>query len=206
MVRGDEVTNDVLMLCRLFGMELLFVERSSYKDKKALFDKHFGADPEAIFIDEGGAGELGIKGCAELVAELQVDFDHIICAAGTGTTATGILKGLKALALKSRMHIVPVLKGAGFLKAEIEMYTMHPFEMHLNYHAGGYAKTSDELLEFIRYFCKTTGILIEPIYTGKMFYALYDLIRKDSFPAGSKILSIHTGGLTGIMGMSSKFY
>lgn len=128
-----------------------------------------------------------------------------LLAAGTGTTSAGILKGLDELSLKSRMHIVPVLKGAGFLKAEIEKYTARPFEMHFQYHAGGYAKTNDELIEFIRYFCKTTGILIEPVYTGKMFYALFDLIRKNHFTAGSKILAIHTGGLTGILGMSSKF-
>ncbi len=206
IVRGDEVKNEVLMLCRLFGMDLLFADRTSYNDKTALFRKHFSEDSEAIFIDEGGAGEPGIKGCSELVAELHENYDHIICAAGTGTTAAGILKGLENLSLKSRMHIVPVLKGAGFLKAEIEVHTDHPFEMHLQYHAGGYAKTSDDLIEFIRYFCKTTGILIEPVYTGKMFYALYDLIRKGHFPAGSKILAIHTGGLTGILGMSSKFY
>lgn len=205
IVRGDEVKNDVLMLCRLFGMELIFVDRTSYKDKKALFNTHFNEDSQAIFIDEGGAGELGVKGCSELVDELHENYDHIICAAGTGTTAAGILRGLEKQSFNPRMHIIPVLKGADFLTTEIESFTQYPFEMHLEYHTGGYAKTSAELLEFIRYFCRSTGILIEPVYTGKMFYALYDLIRKDSFSEGSNILAIHTGGLMGILGMSAKF-
>jgi 1-aminocyclopropane-1-carboxylate deaminase len=204
IVRGEEVQNEVLMLCKLFGMMLIFTDRFSYRDKPSLYKTHFKDDPNAYFIDEGGAGELGVKGCAELVDELPENYDHIFCAAGTGTTAAGIIKSIAGREVTSQVHVIPVLKAGSFIETEIEKYTSHTFELHLNYSFGGYAKTTPELLTFIQNFCKSTGILIEPVYTGKMFFAMYDLIKKDSFCPGSKILAIHTGGLTGILGMSTK--
>ena len=204
IVRGEEVQNEVLMLCKLFGMSLIFTDRVSYRDKRSLYYTHFKYEPDAIFIDEGGAGELGVKGCEELVPELQEHYDHIFCAAGTGTTAAGIIKSIEDKKVYSQVHVIPVLKAGSFLRPEIEKYTGQTFEMHLDYSFGGYAKPAPELLIFIQNFCKSTGILIEPVYTGKMFFALFDLIKKDSFSPGSKILAIHTGGLTGILGMSAK--
>lgn len=205
VVRGEEVQNDILMLCQLFGMKLLFTDRLSYRDKPSLYTTHFHDDPDAIFIDEGGAGELGVMGCAELVHELPENYDHIFCAAGTGTTAAGIIRSIDGQTAASSVHVIPVLKGGSFIGTEIKKYTQNSFQLHTDYHCGGYAKTSPELLSFIQNFCRSTGILIEPVYTGKMFFALYDMIQKDKFTAGSKILTIHTGGLTGILGMSSKF-
>ncbi|MBC7758072.1 MAG: pyridoxal-phosphate dependent enzyme [Phormidesmis sp. FL-bin-119] len=203
-VRGEEVQNEVLMLCKLFGMMLIFTDRLSYRDKLSLYKTRFKDDSNAYFIDEGGAGEFGVKGCAELVDELPENYDHIFCAAGTGTTAAGIIKSIEGRKITSQVHVIPVLKARSFLEIEIEKYTSHTFELHPDYSFGGYAKTTPELLTFIQNFCKSTGILIEPVYTGKMFFAMYDLIKKDSFCPGSKILAIHTGGLTGILGLSTK--
>ncbi len=205
VVRGEEVHNDVLLLCKIFGMELQFLDREAYRDKRSFFDSFFKDDPDAFFIDEGGAGHLAVKGCSELPAELKETYHHIFCAAGTGTTAAGIIKGLQNQHSSTIPHVVPVLKGGDFLKADIERYTDLPFQNHTAYHFGGYAKSSPELLLFIQNFCASTGILIEPVYTGKMFFAIYDLISKDEFPAGSKILAVHTGGLSGMPGMIKKF-
>lgn len=201
IVRGEEVVNDTLMLCRIFGMHLRFADRSSYRDKDSLFGRYYGEDPDAFFINEGGAGSNGIRGCSELVGELDETYDHIFCAGGTGTTAAGIIKGIETRSLNTRCHVIPVLKGGGFLEEEIHKYTSLPFDIHTGYHFGGYAKASPELWSFIKTFCSSTGILIEPVYTGKMFFALHDLIASDRFMPGSRILAIHTGGLTGIHGM-----
>ncbi len=205
VVRGEEVHNDVLMLCRIFGMELRFLDREAYRHKRSFFDSFFKDDPDAFFIDEGGAHELAVKGCSELPDELSESYEHIFCAAGTGTTAAGIIKGLQNKHSHTIPHLVTILKGGDFLTAEIEKYTKLPFRNHTDYHFGGYAKSTPELLSFIQNFCASTGILIEPVYTGKMFFAIYDLIRKDAFAAGSKILAVHTGGLSGILGMSKTF-
>lgn len=205
-VRGEDINSDVLVLCRIFGMQLLFTDRMAYRDKKTLYEKKFARDPHAIFIDEGGAGKNAMKGCAEIIAELKTPYDHLFCAAGTGSTFAGLLKGLKDAKLDTQGHCIPVLKGADFLKEEINAYfdTAPSYAFHDEYHFGGYAKTTNELFEFIRNFTSQTGILLDPVYTGKMMFALYDLARKDHFPKGSTILAVHTGGLFGLLGMKEQ--
>ncbi len=205
-VRGEKVENQLLMMCRLFGMELIFTEREAYRDKQKLFNENFAEDVNSFFIDEGGSGELAVKGVAELVNELNQEYDHLFCASGTGTTAAGILRGLNNNKLNTKLHAVPVLKGGEFIRNEILNYNSESdnFEIHLDYHFGGYAKTSPELLKFIQTFSSSSGILLDPVYTAKLFYALFDLIEKDYFEKNSKILAIHTGGLFGLLGMSDK--
>jgi 1-aminocyclopropane-1-carboxylate deaminase len=206
-VRGEEVNNDTLFLCRLHGMNLIFTDRESYRDKPALFKKHFGSDNGTFFIDEGGASILAAQGCSELIGELTDTYDHIFCASGTGTTAAGIINGIGRHGMATQFHAVAALKNGGFLREEINHFLTEPAEYHLHteYHFGGYAKTDERLIEFIKQFVAETGILIEPVYTGKMLYALYDLIEKKHFKPGSRILAIHTGGLWGLLGMKDKF-
>jgi len=206
-VRGQEVNNDTLFLCRLHGMNLIFVSRESYLDKQALYQSFFGDDADAFFIDEGGASPEAALGCSELVSELTETYDHIVCACGTGTTAAGIINGLQQHHLPTRFNAVPVLKNGGFMQAEIDKFLDEPvnYDLHLDYHFGGYGKTDEVLINFIKKFVAKTGILIEPVYTGKMFYALYDLAAKGHFKPGSSILAIHSGGIWGLLGMKDKF-
>lgn len=205
-IRGDVVANPVLDMCKLFGMELEFVSREAYKDKIGLFDmvaNHTGC----YRIDEGGAGPEGVRGCAELVDELMEKYDHIFVAAGTGTTAAGIATGVDAQHLNSILHIVPVLKGGDFIRDEMQTLRAPIANclFHLDYHFGGYAKTKPELIHFIQGFVRQTGIMIEPTYTGKALFAMHDLIAKGNFEKGSRILFIHTGGLTGLLGQLQHF-
>ena len=205
-VRGESVSNEMLLICRLFGMNLIFTDRENYKNKQALFNTHFGSAPEAYFIDEGGASAAAVSGCAEVIEELPTHFDHIFCAAGTGTTAAGLLKGINTHALATQLHVVPVLKGGDFIKDEILNYESNTTKLtlHTDYHFGGYAKTTPQLLQFIKKFTAETGMLIDPVYTAKMFYALTDLTQKGYFKKDAKILAIHTGGLFGILGMQDQ--
>jgi 1-aminocyclopropane-1-carboxylate deaminase len=207
IVRGEVVTNDTLFLCRLHGMQLIFTDRESYRGKPALFDKHFGNDADAFFIDEGGASAEGAQGCAELVDELTQTYDHIFCACGTGTTAAGIINGLQSHKLNTQFNAIPVFKNGSFIKDEIDRYLTisTPYHLHTDYDFGGYAKANDRLITFIKRFIADTGILIEPVYIGKMLYAIYDLAAKGYFKTGSNILAIHTGGLMGLLGMKEKF-
>lgn len=206
-VRGEAVKNEMLLLCQLFGMALIFVDRTSYKDKNSLFQQHFGDDPAALFIDEGGASMEAVTGCAEIIGELPVDIDHIFCAAGTGTTAAGLLKGIHDQGLKTILHVVPALKGGEFIAEEIFNYLGHTDQLilHTDYHFGGYAKTKPELIDFMKSFISSQGILIDPVYTAKMMYAINDLSTKEYFRKEEKIMAIHTGGLMGILGMKDKF-
>lgn len=201
-VRGERVENPVLQLCELFGMELRFTDREKYKNKELLFDEFHQNDPKAFFVDEGGFSSEAAKGCEEIMEDLPFQYEHIFCACGTGATLAGLAKGAEIHQPKAIVHGVPVLKGGDFIADAVD--SLYPnltnIKLHTEYHFGGYAKTKPPLIEFIRGFCSTTGLLIEPVYTGKVFYALMDLIEKDYFESGEKILIIHTGGLTGFLG------
>ncbi|MES2448147.1 MAG: pyridoxal-phosphate dependent enzyme [Bacteroidota bacterium] len=205
-VRGEKVENEMLLLCKLFGMNLIFVDRERYKNKKELFSSHFGNDESAYFIDEGGASNEAVIGCAEIIDELPEVYDHIFCAAGTGTTAAGLLRGINNHQLNTKLHVIPVLKGGEFIKDEIGKYeeNLSNLILHTDYHFGGYAKTTPELINFIKYFTAQTGMLIDPVYTAKMFYAINDMAKNEYFKPNAKILAIHTGGLFGILGMKEK--
>lgn len=206
-VRGENVQNEMLLLCKLYGMELIFTDRESYKDKVGLFNSHFGDNKQCYFIDEGGASYEATLGCAEIIEELNEPFDHIFCAAGTGTTAAGLLKGINKNQLKTKLNVIPVLKGGDFIETEIAKYEndLANLVLHTDYHFGGYAKTTPELISFIKSFTAETGMLIDPVYTAKMFYAIKDLVEQGHIKSDAKILALHTGGLFGILGMKEKF-
>ncbi|MFC1222862.1 1-aminocyclopropane-1-carboxylate deaminase/D-cysteine desulfhydrase [Pedobacter sp. BG31] len=206
-VRGEEVKNEMLLLCRLFGMKLIFTDRESYRDKHNLFNSNFASDEQAYFVNEGGASMEATIGCAEIIDELSTPYDHIFCAAGTGTTAAGLLRGIQQHGLDTKLHIIPVLKGASFIREEIAQYTpmSDHLKLHLDYHFGGYAKTTPALISFIRNFTAKSGLLLDPVYTAKMFYAIQDLAKQGIIGKQEKVLAIHTGGLMGLFGMKDKF-
>ncbi|HLS95897.1 1-aminocyclopropane-1-carboxylate deaminase [Sphingobacterium allocomposti] len=206
-VRGEPVANPVLSMCKLFGMTVTFVDRKSYVDKRGLYDHHFGQDDTAYLVQEGGYGTAGAKGCAEIVHELVNVYDHCFCAAGTGTTLAGLCMGMNQLGIPTSLHGVPVLKGGQFILEEVASLGVDTarIKLHLDYHFGGYAKTKPELLAFVRSYVQQTGVMIEPTYTGKLFYAIHDLMEKGQLAPGAKVLIIHTGGLTGLLGMLDRF-
>nr|WP_294894190.1 pyridoxal-phosphate dependent enzyme [uncultured Pedobacter sp.] len=206
-IRGEEADNPILNLCQIFGMQLIFVSREDYKNKKDLYQLHFHNDTNTFFIDEGGYGRDSEKGCREIVAELKTQYNYLFCAAGTGATAAGIINGVSETKLTAEINIVPALKGGEFLKPEIDalLTSVHPYHLHTDYHFGGYAKTKPVLIDFIKNFSQETGILLDPVYTGKVLFAIMDLAEKNYFKPQSKILMIHTGGLFGILGMLEKF-
>lgn len=201
-VRGEAASNATLDICRLFGMELRFVSRDSYLDKHHLFNTYFSDHEDAFFIDEGGTSAEAVQGCAELIAELNEPYDHIFCAAGTGSTAAGLLKGIHDADHPATLHAVPVLKNGEFIGTAIEKLSgcNRKLVLHTAYHFGGYAKTTPHLLSFISRFASSTGILLDPVYTAKTVYAVYDLIGNGAVAPQSRVLVIHTGGLVGLLG------
>jgi 1-aminocyclopropane-1-carboxylate deaminase len=205
-VRGEVVENQMLLLCRLYGMRLIFTDRESYKSKQQLFDQHFEGNSSAFFIDEGGASAEAVQGCAEIIEELPEDLDLLFCAAGTGTTAAGLMYGIQERKMHCALHVVPVLKGGEFIKEEISAYVNvdQQLQLHTEYHFGGYAKTQPALLEFIAHYASRYGILTDPVYTAKLFFAIEDLAQKQLIDKDAKIVALHTGGLLGILGMQDK--
>lgn len=206
-IRGEEADNPILDFCRLFGMNLIFVSRTAYQNKRDLYAERFGNDSQAFFIDEGGYGTAAEKGCREIISELSQGYDYIFCAAGTGATAAGIINGAIIQGINPEIHIVAALKGADFLRTEIDglLKREYPYQLHTEYHFGGYAKTKPPLINIIKDFTPKTGVLLDPVYTGKVLFAIADLAAKKYFRPHSRILMVHTGGLFGVLGMLDKF-
>lgn len=198
-VRGEkhEPLNPVLKLCSSFGMHLRYIARESYRAKASLFKQYYEADQNAYFIDEGGSSALAVKGVAELVDELEEPYDFIFAACGTGATLAGIAHGLAQHQLPTKAIGIAVLKGAEFLKNDIHQFipSLSNWELLLDFHQGGYAKTSPELVNWMHTFNAFSHLPIEPVYTGKLFYALFQLIEQNHFQPGTRILAIHTGGI-----------
>ena len=208
IIRGDELSttisdNPTLSFARSCGMELRFISRERYRVKD---DCDFIGSLDADFgpfylIPEGGTNALAVKGCEEILNPSDIDFDYICCAAGTGGTAAGIIN---ASADKQNVLVFPALKG-DFLGKTIESLTeKQNWRQILDYDFGGYGKINRELIEFINRFYRDAKIPLDPVYTAKTLFGVMDLIDKDYFQDGSKILAIHTGGLQGIKGMNNK--
>lgn len=205
-IRGEEhdSLNATLQYAKDCGMELRYVNRTAYRNKSTLeFQEEYLSDIGNYYlIPEGGTNKFAVKGCEEILSDIEIDFDVVCCACGTGGTISGITNSLK-----KHQHAIgfPALKGASFLEDEIKLYVHNSqWELQLDYHFGGYAKVNSDLIGFINNFKKKHKIPLDPIYTGKMMFGLWDLIEKDYFRRGSTIVVIHTGGLQGIEGMNER--
>ncbi|MDY0081673.1 MAG: pyridoxal-phosphate dependent enzyme [Ignavibacteriaceae bacterium] len=188
-------------------MHLEYIDRASYRKKyePELIKRWKNKLGDFYLIPEGGSNRLAVKGCAEIIQSINTNFDFICSACGTGGTLAGLILGLNKSAFALGFS---VLKNGGFLNQNIKSFLKYfdaedfkNWQINLDYHFGGYAKVTMELIEFCNNFSKKHNIPIEPIYTGKMFYGLYDLINQNYFPANSTIVAIHTGGLQGLDGL-----
>lgn len=211
MIRGEAapVLNPTLAKAQQLGMELRFVSRSAYRDKEALIKDLPTTLAQAYIIPEGGTNSLALKGCAEIVDTPQFDqaIDFWCTACGTGGTAAGMIT-----ALEDHQQLIgfSVLKGdfmeqeiQGLLK-EVGMQKRN-WSVNQSYHFGGYAKFNQTLIDFINTFKRNYGIQLDPIYTGKLLFGIFDLIKQGYFPAGATIMGVHTGGLQGIDGFNARY-
>jgi len=212
LIRGDKLSssNPTLKFCQDQGMELRFLDRSQYREINAQFLDQLRAEiGEFYFIPEGGSNSLGVAGCSEIIEELHLDYDFLCSPVGTGGTLAGLVAGLKG---KGRVLGFPALKGAAFLAGRIRELTNEfnrsdwsNFELIFEYHFGGYAKYEPGLITFINEFKRDHKIQLDPVYTGKMMFGIFDLIQKGYFPAKSVIVALHTGGIQGIAGFNLRF-
>ncbi|MFA7446294.1 MAG: pyridoxal-phosphate dependent enzyme [Flavobacteriaceae bacterium] len=208
VVRGEELQNKIsenptLSFAQANGMQFEFVSREDYreKDSEVFIEKLHQKYGNFYLIPEGGTNDLAVKGCEEILTEQDDFFDYICCAVGTGGTISGIINSSKP---HQKVLGFPALKG-DFLESEIKKFTKKDnWKLVHDYHFGGYAKINEPLIAFINEFRKQTEIPLDPVYTGKMCYGVYDLIRKGYFEKEANILLIHTGGLQGIAGMNEK--
>lgn len=208
IIRGEELEkkiseNPTLSFAQDCGMRLHFISREDYKAKDEIgfinnLKKQFG---DFYLLPEGGTNGPAVKGCEEILTETESCFDYICVPVGTGGTIAGLIK-----ASKESQHVLgfSALKGT-FQSSEIEKYTSKTnFEIIDSYCFGGYGKIDIDLIRFMNDFKQKTDIPLDPIYTGKMMYGIFDLLKKGYFKENSRIFAIHTGGLQGIVGMNQK--
>ncbi|WP_413701263.1 1-aminocyclopropane-1-carboxylate deaminase/D-cysteine desulfhydrase [Psychromonas sp. KJ10-10] len=219
IIRGEPhyANNPTLKQAQQWGMHLHFVSRQEYRQREEpqylqrLQDKF----PEALIIPEGGSSPFAIPGVMELCDELMQQsvkrIDHIFTATGSGGTLAGLIAGFSNNQQKNSTRItgIAVLKQADYLLTNIDhllgqanQSSVNDWQLLTQFHGGGYAKVSPELGDFCSQFESECGIPIEPIYTGKMFYALFELIKQDYFNDGDNIVALHTGGLQGLQGLN----
>jgi 1-aminocyclopropane-1-carboxylate deaminase len=206
VIRGDELATQIednpsLKLARECGMKFEFVSREQYRlknENKTLefWQKKYG---NFYLLPEGGTNDLAVKGCEEILTTQDENYDFICCAVGTGGTISGLINSAQA---HQKIIGFPALKG-DFLREDICKFTARKnWELCGDYHFGGYGKVTSPLIQFLNDFHAQNQIPLDPIYTGKMVFGVMDLIEKNYFKKGSKILLIHTGGLQGIQGMN----
>lgn len=219
LVRGEEadLNNPTLKKAQENGMQLVPISRNEYNNKT---EQNYLDELKLCFtpfhlVPEGGANFEGISGCTEILKNIPTDFQLITLPCGTGSTLAGIVLSLKA---HQKAIGFPALKGGEYLKDEVQKHLswylmseqtaneyQNDYTLACDYHFGGFGKMNDELYQFILHFYTQHAIALDGLYTGKMFYGLYDMIRKNAFSGGTRILAIHTGGLQGNAGLNARY-
>lgn len=206
IIRGPELdsNNPTLEFAKQCGMKLHVVNRIEYRrrnddDYLKSLQARF---PSAYILPEGGTNSFALLGCAELAKSLP-KHDYLICPTGSGGTLAGLIEGSEET---TQIIGVAVLKQADYLKKEVGKLSnkadkQNNWQLLTDFHDGGYGKFTPELWQFCQKMSDEHQLPLEPIYSGKMMYALWQLIEKDFFPTGSKIMAIHTGGMQGLNGL-----
>jgi len=203
----------------LTNCDQVFLNKKEYENVKKIaakeIQKYEKKGKKIYWIPEGGSSEVGIFGYAHFVNELKEQtnlkkFSGILTAAGTGGTAAGLLIGLALNNIQMKVYGVNVLYQEEILRNKIVEVTesaIKRFKLKIKinyknlvilpgYDGGGYKNVSPESVNLSKRFFKETGILFDPIYTGKAFSAYHKLFVKSK--KNSKVLFLHTGGLFGI--------
>jgi len=198
IIRGEAIHPLNITLKRAVdcGMKLIYMERTLYRDKAAALQTALKnhSIKNYYVIPEGGNNYEGFKGCAEITSAINFDFKYICVPCGTGTTLAGI-----AFSLKEHQQAIgiSVMKNNYSINENVKLFCNKPssFTIFHDYHLGGYAKSTAELNDFVKRFAELNKIETEPIYTGKMFFGIYELIKCGFFKKGDVIVAVHTGGM-----------
>jgi len=202
IIRGEEPRqfSPTLIHAQELGMQLIFITRDAYYRKEIPASVE---SEEYFIVNEGGYGIPGAKGASTILDYCDNKYSHYCCAAGTGTMMAGIINHSSP----DQMAIgISVMKNNTGLEEMVQALLVNKnknWKIIHDYHFGGYAKHGPALFSFMNEFYRRTNIPTDFVYTGKLFFAVSDLIDKKYFPAGSRLLLIHSGGLQGNESLST---
>jgi 1-aminocyclopropane-1-carboxylate deaminase len=202
IVRGEKpaILSHTLSEAINYGMNVYFISREDFRQRKIppeIFHQYNKDD--FYIIDEGGYGEMGVNGAKEILQHTNTSvYTHIMVAVGTGTTIAGLIESSSQHQL---VLGVSSLKNNYSLQGSIEKFISGENRNRLtlihDYHFGGYAKFTKPLIDCMNEWYRLAGIPSDFVYTGKLFFAVKDMLEKNYFSPKSKILIIHSGGLQG---------
>lgn len=216
IIRGEEhlPLNPTLLHATEQGMQIHYMSRSEFRRKMEpevlqQLEERFG---RAYVLPEGGTNASALQGVEELVAELRAQTmidarTSVAVSCGTGGTMAGIILGMAG---QGQVVGFPALKG-DFMEGEVrhllasEGASWDNWSIQADYHFGGYAKHKPELVRFMADFAQQYGVKLDPIYTSKLFFGVFDSIERGVFEVGDKVIVVHTGGLQGIKGWEERF-
>ena len=209
-----------LLIDMFFGAKVHWIDRKKLYEERikimgVIRDCH-GQDP--YFIPMGGSNEIGLWGYIDAIDELKTQIelsgqkiDYIVFASSSGGTQAGMIIGKKLYDLNAQIigieidkHMYPDKSVHEHIKTIIS-YAIEDFDLPIDisdqditlihgYNDAGYGVVTDLEKNAICTMAQEEGILLDPVYTGRAFGALLDLLDKGYFPQGSNILFWDTGG------------
>ncbi len=213
-----------MLLDRLCGAQLRFITPTQYQRRtelmSAMVEELAKAGRRGYVIPEGGSNALGCFGYVAAVAELLAQMPEgpltIVHAAGSGGTGAGLLLGVHLLGLPwrvvgvnvcdDRAYFVNLMAGIleeaarrhGIVEAGRLLARREDFEMLDGYVGRGYALSRPAELLLIGDVCRASGLVLDPVYTGKAMFGMVDRLREDLWALGKRIVFLHTGGMFGL--------
>ena len=225
--KDKKIAEGNLFFDKLTNTEIEFFTKKEYENVPDIMEKEkvkFEKKGKKVFvIPSGGSSTLGIWGYINFMKELSEQIDikklnGIVVAAGTGGTAAGLLLGAEILGFnKLKIYPVNVIYSENEIKNKISTLVkscVNDYKININpdfnnlvvldgYSKEGYKNITKSKVKVLKNFFKQSGILLDPIYTGKAFVAFYENFLRSK--KKSNVLFLHTGGLFGTFAKRKDF-
>lgn len=224
-LRGEDtgIYEGNLFLNKFLGAELKFVTQEEYDNIDEIMAQDAQNDSAEVYvIPEGGSNEIGAWGYVDFIKEVfsnkdSNEYSGVLSACGSGGTSAGMLVGSQLNNLDLDIYVINVCNDEEHFRNRIEkivenMISKYQLGLDIDFSRlkifdgfseEGYTNIIDPKLEVIRKLCRETGILLDPVYTGKAFYAYREKFIKTG--EAEKILFVHTGGLFGVFARRNEY-
>ncbi len=214
-----EVPNGNLLLDELLGATAHWIERPQRAAKLKFVQQQLQAEGwNPYVIPVGGSNGIGATGYVVAMLELMEQLraanqkvDHVVFGTSSGGTQAGIALGARIAGFDGQLHGLSIDKDepeheeyeaevaqianecAEYIGSDVRV-TKDDVKVIYGYKGEGYGVVGDLEREAIRLMARNSGILLDPVYAGRAFGALFDQIRKGIFKRGETVLFWHTGG------------
>lgn len=232
ILRGEQPaqSDGNLFLDELAGAEISFFSPKYYTARldfivKEISDEYEDKGLQPYFIPTGASDGCGVwgyvKAAKEIAAQskdLDVTFDSIVCATGSGGTQAGLTVGAKMFCSDTQVIGMAVCDNESYFHGKVrkdllewkqeysQNIDLDELQILVNdkYIGPGYAQAGAEIFRLIQYVMRTEGLALDPVYTAKAFYGMLNEIKEDRLQ-GENILFVHTGGIFGLLAQRKEY-